>query len=380
MNFSWSQKQKDLKSSAVKFAQNKLNKGMISRDRDSKFSYPGWKACADFGLLNMFIPAEYGGIGIDLLDIVATLEGIGYGCKDNGLMFSVNSQVWAVETPIYYFGTEEQKCEFLPNLCDGSIIGASAITEPETGADVYALKTKAEKKKDCYVLNGRKSFVTNAPIADVFVVFARTGESKGFSGISAFLVEKGESGLYVEKQLEKMGLRTSPMSDLIFENCVIPEKNLLGKECSGAFVFDVSMGWEKIFTFVNCIGIMERQLDTCVEYVKVRKHGSKPIGKKQSIANKIVEMKMRMEASRLLLYKAAQLKKDNKNTVIESAIAKLFVSEAYIQNSREAIQIFGGYGYMQEYELERELRDALATSISSGTSEIQKNIIAGTLL
>jgi len=377
MDFSWNKNQKELKETAIKFAENKLNDGIIERDKKGEFSPSGWKACADFGLQSMVIPKAYGGMGLNALDIVAILEGIGYGCRDNGLIFSINAHILGCEIPIYRFGTKEQKQEYLPKLCNGKLIGANAMTEPDTGSDAYALRTTATKEKDYYVLNGTKTFVTNAPIADLFIVYSRRDNSKGFSGLSCFLAKKGMEGLTVGNHLEKMGLRTSPMSEVAFNNCKVPKKNLIGKENSGAVVFNDSMEWERSFILANCLGIIERQIDTCVKYMNVRKSGNRPIGKYQSIANKIVEMKLRLETSRLLIYKAAWLKGNKKAAFIESAMAKLYVSESYIQNCREAIQVYGGYGYMVEYELERELRDALASTLYSGTSEIQKNIIAG---
>lgn len=376
MDFSWNENQKELKKTATKFAESKLNDGIIEKDRKSEFSQVGWKACSDFGLQGMLIPIAYGGSGVDTFDIVAILEGIGYGCRDNGLIFSINAHIWGCEIPIYHFGTEEQKQRNLPDLCKGKFLGAVAMTEPDTGSDIYALRTTVAKEKDYYILNGNKMFITNAPIANIFIVYARTTNFKGLSGISCFLVEKGMEGFILGEPFKKMGLKTSPMSDLAFNNCKIPRKNLIGNEGAGSIIFNDSMVWERIFILANCIGVMERLFDICVEYVKVRKLGNGPIGKYQSIANKIAEMKIRLEASRFLLYRAAWLKSNKKTAVMESAMAKLYVSESYVQNCRDAIQIYGGYGYGVEYELERELRDAMASTIYSGTSEIQKNIIA----
>jgi len=377
MDFSWNKNQKELKKMGIEFAVNKLNENIIKRDQKSEFSHNGWKKCADFGLQGMLIPQIYGGTETDLFDMLAVLEGIGYGCKDNGLIFSINAQIWACQMPIYRFGTEKQKRKFLPALCNGKLIGANAMTEPDTGSDVYALKTTAIKKGNYYRLNGAKTFVTNAPIADIFIVYAKTGKSAGFNKISCFLVEKNTKNLSIGKNFEKMGLRTSPNSDIAFSDCEIPKENLLGKENMGAIIFSETMEWERVFILANCIGVMERQLEGCIEYANTRKLSGKPISRYQSIANKIAEMKLRLESSRMLLYKAVWLKSNNKSAALESAMAKLQLSESYIQNSRDVIQIYGGYGYMSEYALERELRDALASTIYSGTSEIQKNIIAG---
>ncbi|MCF7907334.1 MAG: acyl-CoA dehydrogenase family protein [Candidatus Omnitrophica bacterium] len=377
MNFSWSKNQEELKRAATKFAAAKLNDDIIQRDKNGKFSLDGWKACADFGLQGMLMPKKYGGLGFGLLDIVAILEGIGYGCKDNGLIFSINAHIWGAEAPIYHFGTETQKKKLLPGFCNGSLIGANAMTEPGSGSDVYSLRTTAVKKNNYYTLNGTKIFVTNAPLADIFIVYARTAKSRGFSGLSCFLVEKGTKGLVIGENFEKMGLRTSPMSEVIFNNCKIPKNNLVGQKGSGALVFNDSMEWERVFILANCVGIMDRQLKYCIEYANSRKLDTKPIGKYQSVANKIVDIQSNLEVSRLLLHKAAWLKSCKESASMASAMTKLYLSEAYIKSIRCVMDIFGGYGYMTEYELERELRDALASTAYSGTSQIQKNIIAG---
>lgn len=284
------------------------------------------------------------------------------------------------EVPIYHFGTEEQKQEYLPGLCKGDLIGANAMTEPDTGSDIHSLRTTATKEKDYYILNGSKTFVTNAPVADIFIIYARTSQTKGFTGISCFLVEKGTEGLTVGKHIEKMGLRTSPMAEVFFDNCKVPKENMIGKEGSGSLVLNDSMEWERIFILTSWIGAMERQIETCVRYAKVRKSGNKFIGQYQSLANKIVEMRIRLETSRLLLYKAAGIKNKNEHALMQASMTKLYISEACIRNCRDALQIFGGYGYTVEYEIERELRDALAATLYSGTSEIQKNIIAKYLI
>lgn len=377
MEFFCSQFQKELKESALQIAKTKLNDGIIERDRRSEFSRAGWMSCADFGVQGMFIPKKYGGMEFGLIDIVAILEGLGYGCRDNGLIFSINAHLWSCQIPIYHFGTEKQKKDYLHKLCKGYLIGANAMTESSSGSNVYALTTTAAKENGFYVLNGAKTFVTNAPIADIFIVYARTGKSKGFSGISCFLVEKGTKGMKVGQRLEKMGLRTSPMSEVSFDNCRVPKANMIGREGAGSIIFNDSMDWERTFILANSIGAMEYLIDKCIGYANTRKIDVMPIGKYQSVANKIVEMRLQLETSRLLLYKAAWLKSNNKSSMAESAMAKLCLSRAYIQICRDAIQIFGGYGYMTEYELERELRDALASTIYSGTSEVQENIIAG---
>jgi alkylation response protein AidB-like acyl-CoA dehydrogenase len=284
--------------------------------------------------------------------------------------------MWSLEMPLLLFGTEEQKQRYLPGLCDGSIIGVHGMTEPDSGSDAFSLKTRAEKRGDRYVLNGSKIFITNAPIADVVLVFANESPDKGIGGISAFLVEKGTPGFTVSRHIEKMGLRTSPFGELVFQDCEIPAENRVGKMGIGVALFSSSMEWERAAILGSTVGAMERTLETCVRYSKERKQFGKPIGKFQAISQKIADMKIRLETCRLILYKVAWLKKQGKKAHMEAAIAKVYISEAAVKSNLDAIQIHGGYGFTTEFELERELRDSIGGTLYSGTSEIQREIIA----
>jgi alkylation response protein AidB-like acyl-CoA dehydrogenase len=376
MDLSWSDDQLKLKKSAIRFAKEKLNNRLIQRDKDGLFSRDLWEACAEFGIQGMPFPEEYGGINADILTTALVMEGLGYACKDSGLIFGINAQMWSVQMPILRFGTEEQKRKYLPDLCCGKSIGAHGMTEPDSGSDAFGLKTSAVLNDDYYVLNGTKTLVTNAPEADVFLVFATTDKKLGFMGVTGFVVEKDFPGFRVGKAIEKMGLKTSPMAELIFEDCEVPEENRLGKEGSGAAVFNDSMEWERSCILASYIGAMERQLEICINYVKDRRQFNKPIGKFQSVANRIVDMKVRLETSRQILYKVAWLKKDQGQAVMDAVIARLYLSGAWVKSCLDAIQIHGGYGYTTEFELERDLRDSIGGTLYSGTSEIQRNIIA----
>ena len=380
MDLSFTDHQEEFKTSALEFARTKLNNSIVERDRANEFSRSGWQDCAGFGLQGILVPEKYGGLALDALYYTAIMEGIGRGCKDNGLIFSINAHVLTCIIPILLHGTEEQKNRYLPGLASGELIAANAMTEPDSGSDVYSLRTNAIKEDDHYLLNGSKTFVTNAPIADLFIVYAATRKGAGFFGLSCFIVEKNSPGLLVGEKIEKMGLRTSPMSELGFNNCKVPIGNLLGEEGAGGILFSSSMEWERGLILAHCLGVMDRLLDDCLKYASIRKLGNQAILSHQSIAHKLAEMKIRLETSRLMLYKAACLKVKRKSAALETSLAKLTVSESYIDNCRDALQIYGGYGYMVEYELERELRDALASSLYSGTSEIQKNIISSLLL
>jgi alkylation response protein AidB-like acyl-CoA dehydrogenase len=377
LDFSWNEEQLALRASIISFAKKELNDSLIEQDRDEGFNWEGWKKCAAMGLHGLPVPQEYGGQGADILTTACALEALGYGCRDNGLIFSINAHMWSAEIPFLKFGTEVQKRRYLPKLVSGQWVGVHAMTEPMSGSDAFSLKARAERKGDRYVINGSKTFITNAQIADVLIVFANLDPAKGASGITGFIVEKGTPGLTVSKKLQKMGLRTSPMAELAFVDCEVPAENVLGKEGAGTGIFTASMEWERICILASHLGAMQRLLETCVKYARERKQFGQAIGKFPAIANKVAEMDMRLETARLVLYKAAWLKKQGKHPLREAAIAKAYVSEAFIQTCMDAIQIHGGYGYMTEYEIERELRDAIAGKIYSGTTEIQKMIIAG---
>lgn len=376
MDFSWDDEQLAYKKAVIEFAKKDLNQDLIERDREANLSRENWKKCADFGIQGMPFPEEFGGADADILTSMLTMEGLGYGCKDNGLIFGINAQMWSVQMPILHFGTQEQKQKYLPDLCNGDQIGAHGMTEPNTGSDAYNLKTRAERVDGGYILNGTKTFVTNAPVSDLSIVFATVDPGRGMWGITAFIVETGTPGFRISRSIEKMGLRTSPMGELILEDCYIPESSRLGPEGAGARIFNNSMEWERACILASNLGTMERQLEESIDYARERNQYGQPIGKYQSVANRIVDMKIRLETARLLLYKVAWLKKMNKPAIMEAAMAKLYLSECFVQSGLDAVRTFGGYGYTTEFEVERDLRDAIGGTLYSGTSDIQRNIIA----
>lgn len=379
MEFAWSAEQLALKQTIVEFAQRELNDDIIRRDREGAFNRRGWELCAQMGIQGLPLPEEYGGGGADPLTTCLVLEGLGYGCRDNGLLFSLNAHLWACEVPIWKYASPELRRRYLPKLIRGEWIGAHAMSEPQSGSDAYALQTRAERRGDHYVLNGTKTFSSNAPIADLFVVFATVDRSLGHLGVTAFAIEKDTPGLSVGPHAEKMGLRTSPMSDVILEDCCVPAENVLGGEGQGAKVFSTVMEWERTCILASTLGALQRELERCVQYAKTRRQFNRPIGKFQDVAHKIVDMHVRLEAARLLLYKAAWLLGQGQPAVTAAAVAKLFASQAAVQSCLDAIQIHGGYGYMTELELERQLRDAAGSTLYSGTSEIQRVLIAASL-
>lgn len=376
MDFSWTAEQLAYKKAVIEFAQKNLNEGIIERDHAGELSREAWQACARFGIQGLPMPEAYGGANADILTTMLTMEGLGYGCHDNGLIFGINAQMWSVQMPILAFGSEALKAKYLPGLISGQTIGAHGMSEPDSGSDAYSLHTRAVRRDEGYVLNGSKMFVTNAPVSDLAVVFATVDPSKGMWGVTAFVVEKGTPGFRVSRNIEKMGLRTSPMGELIFEDCFVPLENRIGPEGIGAKIFSHSMEWERSCILASHVGAMEWQLARSIKYARERRQFNQPIGKFQSVANRIVDMKVRLETARLLLYKIAWLKQSGRSAVMEAAMAKLYLSESFVQSSLDAVRVHGGYGYMTEFEVERDLRDAVGGTLYSGTSDIQRNIIA----
>lgn len=376
MDFGWTREQKDLRAGIEELARGELNEGLLERDVAGEFNHEGWSRCAAAGVHGLPIPAEYGGVGQDTVTTVGVLERLGYGCRDNGLVFSINAHMWTLSIPILHFGTEEQKKKYLPALCSGEWIGGNAMSEPASGSDAYSLTTSARKDGDHYVLNGNKTYVSNGSIADVALVYATTDPDKGPAGISAFLVEKGTPGFETTGHVEKMGIRTSPMSDLFFDECRVPAANRLGSDGDGVSLFTHSMTWERACILASAVGAMDRLVETTVGYAKSRKQFGQAIGKFQMVASRIVDMKIRTETARALLYKAAWLRDQGRSIFMESAMAKLHISESWIATAQDAMHVQGGQGYMREAEIEREVRDALGSRIYSGTSEIQRVLIA----
>lgn len=376
MDFAWQEEQIAYKQAVIEFAQSELNDDILSQDASGEFPREKWIKCAKFGIQGMPVSESLGGSGTDILTTVLVMEGLGYGCRDNGLAFALNAQMWAVQLPIITMGSAWQKETYLPGMVRGTIIGAHAISEPDSGSDAYSLRTRATKVEGGYLLNGTKMFITNASVADVVLVFATVNPDVGRWGVTAFLVDKETAGFSVGRDLDKMGLRTSPMSEVILQDCFVPEDNRLGPEGAGVAIHSSCMVWERSGILASQIGAMERQLEDTIRYAREREQFGKSIGKFQSVANRIADMRLRLETSRLLLYKVAWLKKVDEDATLEAALAKLHISESFLQNSVDAMRVHGGYGYMREFDVERDLRDSFGGVIYSGTSDIQRLIIA----
>ena len=376
MDFSWTKTQDESYNNILKFAQDTLNRSIKERADRHFFSREEWRLCGEQGLLGLCIPECYGGLGFDMLTTTRAMEAFGRGCDDRGLVFSVAAHLFACAMSIAEHGSKELKERILPRLCSGEWIGANAITESEAGSDAFALKTRAVCDENFYVLMGAKEYVTNGPVADVFVVYGSTNPAHGYLGLTAFLVEKNAPGLIMGKPFGKMGLTSSPLSSIYLEECRVPITNRLGREGQGARIFKTSMLWERSCLFAMYVGLMERQLDQCVVHARERRQFGEAICKNQAISHRIADMKLRLEAARLLLYRSCYLFDQGRAAVLEISLAKLAVSEAAIQSSLDAIQIHGGVGYVTETDIESALRDSIPGTIFSGTSEIQRDLIA----
>jgi len=358
-----------LRRSVIRFAQGELASDLVEEDRKQEFSWEGWRQCARFGIQGLPLPEEYGGGAADVLTTVCALEGLAYGCRNNGLIFSLNAHMWGAEIPLLSFGSPEQKRTYLPKLTSGDWVGAKAFGPGSAPA------IRAVRRDGRWILSGSSKAVSNAPLADILIVLAEV--ESGASGPAAFIVEKSTAGYTVGRALEKMGLRTSPLADIALAGCELPEEKLLGEIGGGAAIEAAAADWERICLLAGELGMMQRQLETSARYAAERRQFGQPIGKFPAVAAKVADMDIRLETSRLLLYKAAWLKQQGRNPEREAAIAKAYVADAAIQTCRDAVQIRGGYGYMTEYQVERDLRDAVSEKIHSGTTEAHKMIIAG---
>lgn len=352
---------------------NELNK--LDKNSSNYFE-EAWKLCSDFGLCGLLVSEEYSGAGFTPMQAVFSMEGLGYGCDDDGLLFAINNHLYSCTMPILKHGTKEQKERFLPKLATGEYIGAHAMTEPNSGSDSFSMNACAKENGDSYILNGNKCFITNAPLADVYIVFAKTSTDKELNNVSAFIVEKGMKGFYLSENVEKIGLKNAPMGELVFDDCRVPKENMLGKPGDGFLVFSTAVEWERSCMFATHLGRMKKQLDVTVAYAKSRQQFHRPIGNFQSVSNKIANMKMNVEIAELLLYKTAWLKQNGKGNYLESSITKLFISEAYIKSSLEQLQIHGASGYLLDSGIGSQVVDSLASTIYAGTSEIQRGIIS----
>lgn len=378
MDLELTDRQKMTRDMVRDFAERELAPIAAKTDRDEVFPEGAIRKMGELGLMGIMIPTEYGGAGMDAVTYAAVVEEVSRKCASTGAITSVHNSFpgWM----ILKYGSEEQRGKYLPDIASGRKLGAFAGTEPNAGSDLGAMTTTAVLKGDKYIINGTKTFITAGPICDVVIVFAITDKEAGTRGISTFIVESGYKGFTAGPPMEKMGIRGSPTSEIIFEDMEVPRENLLGKEGDGFKIALASIDGGRIGIAAQAVGIAQAALDESITYSKKRVQFGKPIASFQAIQWMIAEMATRIEAARFLVYKAAVTKDSGKRFSKEAAMAKLFAGETAVWCTSRAIQVHGGNGYMREYTVERLYRDAKITEIYEGTSEVMKMVIAGSLL
>ncbi len=367
-----------IQETARKFAQDVLAPTVIERDEKEQFPADELKQLSELGFMGMMVSEEYGGAGLDTISYVVAMEEISKVDASLGVIMSVNNSLvcWGIET----YGTPEQKAAFLPALTSGEKLGAFALSEPEAGSDATNQRTEAVRDGDSYILNGTKNWITNGSTADVVLVMASTDREAGAHGVSAFIVEKGMKGFTVGKKERKLGIRSSDTVTLQFQDVRVPASNRIGDEGFGIKFALKTLDGGRIGIAAQALGIAQGSLEAAVKYSKERKAFGKPIADLQGIQFKLADMATNVEAARMLVYHAAMLKDEKRSYSQAAAMAKLYASRVAVESALEAIQIHGGYGYVKEYHVERFLRDAKITEIYEGTSEIQRVVIARSLL
>ncbi len=379
MNFQLTEEQSLIRDMVRDFADKEVAPSAQIRDEEERFDRElMFDKLAELGLTGIVFPEEYGGAGADYISYAIAVEELSRVCASTGVTLSAHLSLGA--NPIFLFGTEEQKQKFLTPLASGEKMGAFGLTEPSAGSDAGGTKTTAIREGDEYILNGSKIFITNAGDAETYVVMARTDkEAQKHRGISAFIVEKGTPGFTFGKKEKKMGIRSSPTMELVFENCRVPAENLLGEEGQGFKVAMKTLDGGRIGIASQALGIAQGALDEALKYAKERKQFDTPIANFQGIQFQLADMATQIEASRLLVYKASYRASAGLPYSLDSAMAKLMASETAMKVTTQAVQILGGYGYTREFPVERMMRDAKITEIYEGTSEIQRVVIGTTL-
>lgn len=378
MDFSLTKEQEMVRRVVREFAEKEVAPKAKEIDQTEEFPWDTVRKMAQNDMMGIPYPEEYGGAGGDYLSYIIAVEEISRACATTGVILSAHTSLGSF--PIYQWGTEEQKRKYLVPLAKGEKLGAFGLTEPNAGTDAAGQQTTAVLDGDHYVLNGSKIFITNGGKADIYIIFAMTDKSKGTRGISAFIVEKDFPGFSIGKIEEKMGIRASSTAELVFEDCIVPKENLLGKEGEGFKIAMATLDGGRIGIAAQALGIAQAALDEEIKYAKERQQFGRPIGKFQGIQWYIADMATRINASRWLVYNAAWRKQVGLPYTMEAAMAKLYASETAMFVTTKTVQIFGGYGFTKDYPVERFMRDAKITEIYEGTSEVQKMVISGNLL
>ena len=378
MNFTLTKEQELVRQMVRDFAVNEVKPIAAEIDVTERFPMENVKKMGELGIMGIPFPTEFGGAGGDVLSYILAVEELSKVCATTGVILSAHTSLCA--SLINENGTPEQKEKYLRDLCTGNKIGAFGLTEPGAGTDAAGQQTTAVLDGDNYILNGSKIFITNGGVADTFIIFAMTDKSKGTNGISAFIVEKGFQGFSIGKKEDKLGIRASSTTELIFENCIVPKENLIGREGKGFGIAMKTLDGGRIGIAAQALGIAEGALEEAIKYMKERKQFGRPISAFQGLQWMVAEMSTKIEAARFLVYKAAWLKENKQPYSIDAARAKLYAAEVAMDVTTKSVQLFGGYGYTKEYPIERMMRDAKITEIYEGTSEVQKMVISGSLL
>ncbi|RLL42863.1 acyl-CoA dehydrogenase [Oceanobacillus piezotolerans] len=373
MQFKLTEEQEMLRKMVRDFAMNDVEPTAAERDEEERFDRGIFDKMAELGLTGIPWPEEYGGIGSDYVSYVIAVEELSRVCASTGVTLSAHLSL--ASWPIFKYGNEAQKRNFLYRLATGEALGAYALSEPGAGSDVASMKTVAKKDGDDYIINGSKVWITNGGVADIYLVFAKTDPDAKHKGISAFIVEKGTEGFSFGKKEKKLGIRSSPTTELIFEQCRVPKENMLGEEGEGFKIAMSTLDGGRNGIAAQAVGIAQGALDAAVAYAKEREQFGKTIAMNQGISFKLADMATAVEASRLLTYQAAWLESNDLPYGKASAMSKLFAGDTAMAVTTEAVQVFGGYGYTKDYPVERYMRDAKITQIYEGTNEIQRLVI-----
>ena len=378
MNFQLTKEQEFVRKMVREFAVTEVEPLAADIDKEHRFPVETVEKMAKYGLLGVPFPTEYGGAGADHISYAITVEELSRVCASTGVICSAHTSLccW----PIFNWGNEEQKKKYLPDLLSGKKLGAFGLTEPNAGTDASGQQTRAEDMGDYWLLNGAKVFITNGGYAETFVVMAMTDKTKGNHGISAFIVEKGDEGFSIGKTEDKMGICASSTTELIFQNCKIPKDRLLADVGQGFKVAMSTLDGGRIGIASQALGIVQGALDVTVEYMKARKQFGKKLSQMQALQFTVAELATQIEAARLLVYRAADMKDKHLAYGPAAAMAKLFAAETAMHVTTKCVQLHGGYGYTKDYPVERMMRDAKITEIYEGTSEVQKMVIAASIL
>lgn len=377
MDFSLSQEQRMFRETVYRYGRDEIAPLCEEADLKGEFSFEIWRKLASFGILGLPFPEEFGGSAANILTCCLAGEALAHAGVDGGSLLAWGAHTYLCAHNIYAFGNEDQKRKYVPKLASGEWIGCMGLTEPGSGSDAASISTTAVKKGDRYILNGSKTFITNAPVADVFVVFANVNKAMKHEGITAFIIEKGTPGLTTGKPFHKMGCKCSSTSEVFLADCEVPEENILGGEGKGWFIALSGVEWDRCTLLSPMLGAALNNLDSCARYANERQQFKRPIRSFQAIQHRIADMKVFVEAIRLAVYRVASAK-DNGQMLnpLQAAVSKVYAGDRGFELASEAVQIFGGYGFMHEYPVERNFRDSKLAAIGGGTSDIMRMIVS----